>query len=325
VRGVSHDDTAAATRAGRTRAPLCESHAVRPLLLFVPLALTACAEPTPATPDAPRPEGVALCYTPAAEAHPATANFWAALGTGDRTARAGALTALEAATGELPDQEELELLLGLGALWTLAEPLPGEEANQLPVALAARDHLRRAYELCPTDYRIPAWLGPVLVRFGRVLNNPPMIAEGLAILDEGIAAYPSFVLFSKLLVFADYPRDAPEFQQALDAVVANRAACAATPTDPACTDHARAAHNREGAAVFMGDALAKAGRKADAAETYQAALAEPGYAGWGFQALLADRISTLDARIAAFATASTDDDPPVAWAVTDQCAMCHTR
>lgn len=315
---------------------MCESRGVRtaPSLapLFAPLfaslcGVAACAEPTPDPPDEQRPDGVALCYSPAAEAHPATAAFWAALGGGDRAARADVVDQLEAAVVEQPDQEELHLLLGLADLWTLAEPLPGEEAPaaQLPAALGARDHLRRAYELCPTDHRIAAWLGPVLVRFGRTLNNPDMVAEGLAVLDQGVAAYPSFVLFSRLLVFADEPRDSPDFQRALDAVVANRDACAATPGDPACTDHPRAAHNREGAAVFMGDALAKAGRRADAAEAYQAAMAEPGYAGWAFQAVLASRLSTLDARIAAFATADPTDDPPVAWAVTDQCAMCHTR
>ncbi len=322
MRGVGPDDSS----------PICESPAVPPRSLVTPLfapllVLAACADPTPPSPDDQRPEGVALCYTPAAEEHPATAGFWATLGQGDRSSRAAAVSALEAAITELPDQEELELLLGLGQLWTLAEPLPGEEqpSAQLPVALGARDHLRRAYRLCPTDYRIPAWLGPVLVRFGRTLNNQPMIDEGLAVLDEGVAAYPSFVLFSRLLVFADYPRDAPEYQQALDAVVANRAACTATPADPACTDHSRAAHNREGASVFMGDALAKGGRKADAALAYRAAMAEPAYAGWGFQSLLAARLSTLDARIAAFATPDPADDPPVAWAVTEQCALCHTR
>lgn len=291
------------------------------------LSLSACAEPTPDPPDEPRPDGVALCYTPAAEAHAATTGFWDAFTAGDRGARADAIDALELATRELPDQEELHLLLGLANLWTLAEPLPGEDAPaaQLPAALAARDNLRRAYELCPTDHRIAAWLGPVLVRFGRTLNDQATIDEGMAVLDQGIAAYPSFVLFSKLLVFADEPRDSADYQQALDAVVANRDACAATPADPACTDHARAAHNREGAAVFMGDALAKAGRKADALAAYRAAMDEPGYGDWRFQATLTDRVSTIDARVAAYGTASTADDPPVAWAAADQCAMCHTR
>ena len=301
---------------------------MRKLSIITPLlVVAACTEPSSPPPGEQRPEGVALCYSATAEAHPATAAFWAALGGGARPARADVVTQLEAAVAELPDEEELHLLLGLAQLWTLAEPLPGEDqpAMQLPHALGARDHLRRAYQLCPTDHRIAAWLGPVLVRFGRALNDQPMIDEGLAVLDVGIAAYPSFVLFSRLLVFADYPRDAPEFQHALDAVVANRAACTATPGDPACTDHARAAHNREGASIFMGDALAKGGRRADAEAAYAAAMDEPAYGSWAYQSVLTTRLATLDARIAAFATPEVADDPPVAWAVTEQCAMCHTR
>ena len=279
--------------------------------------------------DAPagRPDGVALCYSAAADAHPATTGFWTALRAGDRAQRAAVISALEAAAAASPDEEELHLLLGLANLWKLAEPLPGEEqpGTQLPAALAARDQLRRAYELCPTDYRIPAWLGPVLVRFGRALNDPAMTQEGLDVLDQGIAHYPSFVLFSKLLVFADEPRDAPEFQQALDAVVADADACAAAPADPACLDLPHAAHNREGGLVFFGDALAKAGRRAEALATYQSAQAEAGFATWGYQALVADRIATLDARIAAYATPATTDDPVAAWTSPEQCALCHTR
>lgn len=273
-----------------------------------------------------RPSGVALCYSAAADSDPATTSFWTALRAGDRMARAAVLDGLTAAADAHPDEEEFHLLLGLGHLWRLAEPLPSETGplEQLPSAIAARDHLRRAYELCPTDHRIPAWLGPVLIRFGRTLGDQAQIDEGFAILDQGIAAYPSFVLFSKLLVHADAPRDAPEFQQALDAVVANGDACNLTPGDPACLDHPRAAHNREGGLIFFGDALAKGGRRDQALAIYQAALTEPGYATWDYQAVLTERIDTLDARIAAFGTSSTSDDPESAWSAPNQCALCHT-
>ncbi|MEZ4404372.1 MAG: hypothetical protein R3B06_30405 [Kofleriaceae bacterium] len=306
-----------------------------PLALTLTLTLAAaCGDPTGgdgavdggADAATGRPDGVALCYSAAADNDPATAGFWAALGAGDRGQRAAAIDALDAAATRAPDEEELHLLLGLAHLWRLAEPLPDETspAAQLPSALAARDHLRRAYELCPTDHRIPAWLGPLLVRFGRTTNDQATVDEGLQVLDQGIAHYPSFVLFSKLLVYADYPRDAPEFQQALDAVVANTDACAATPGDPACADHPRAAHNREGGVIFFADALIKAGRKADAVAWLDAAVAEPGYASWAYQQELTDRLATIDARIAAYATPATDDDPVAAWASPAQCAMCHT-
>jgi hypothetical protein len=274
-----------------------------------------------------RPDGVALCYSAAADADPATLGFWTALRAGDRSARDGAIAALDAATTAAPNEEELHLLLGLAHLWRLAEPLPADMAPavQLTSANAARDHLRRAYELCPTDHRIAAWLGPILVRFGRTVNDPAMVAEGEAVLDTGIAHYPSFVLFSKLLIHADAPRDAPEFQQALDAVVANGDACAAVVGDPACEDHPHAAHNREGGLVFFGDALAKAGRRAEAEAIYMAALREPAYATWDFQAVATGRLATLDARIAAYATPDTADDPEAAWAAPNQCALCHAE
>ena len=69
------------------------------------------------------------------------------------------------------------------------------------------------------------------MRFGRTLNDQDMVDEGLRVLDQGIAAYPSFVLFSKLLVYAESPRDAPEFQQSLTAVVDNFDARGEMPTE----------------------------------------------------------------------------------------------
>ena len=135
-----------------------------------------------------RPPGVALCYSAAADQHAATTGFWAALGAGDRDARAAAIAALDAAATAAPDEEEFHLLLGLAHLWRLAEPLPSETSpgEQLPSALAARDHLRLAYQLCPTDHRIPAWLGPILVRFG--LTHLPGMMTRAEVVERYVAA-----------------------------------------------------------------------------------------------------------------------------------------
>ncbi len=271
-----------------------------------------------------RPPGVALCYTPTADTHPATLMFRASLRTGDRNGRAAAIAALDTAVKALPNEEELQLLLGLAYLWRLAEPLPGEDAllSQLGDATGARDHLRLAYQLCPTDYRVLAWLGPVLVQFGRRLNDTAQVDEGLMLLEQGIAAYPSFVLFSKLLVYADSPRESPEFQYAYDAVLANQIACDQTPNDPACSN-AIVPHNREGGWLYMGDVLTKALKHDEAQAAYNNALSEPSYATWSFQSVANERLQNLDARIGLYSNASTADDPAVAWTANNQCALCH--
>lgn len=308
-------------------------------LLSTFLLISACggsSSPVAPAPDAAvdaaastgltRPPGVALCYSATAEAHPATAMFRAVFAAGDRSMRAASIDALEAAVQALPDEEELQLFLGLDHLWRLAEPLSGEDAPlaQLGDATASRDHLKLAKMLCPTDARVDAWLGPVLVRFGRTLSDQTTIDEGMADLDAGIAAYPSFVLFSKLLVYADSARTAPEFQNALDAVTANLTACAQTPNDPACTN-ATVPHNLEGANIFLGDIYTKALRKPDAQAVFAALPSSPGWSTWSFQAIQAERMQDLDARIAAYTTTSTTDDPPAAWSASNQCALCHTH
>jgi len=298
----------------------------------LPLVLAAACssgESAPAS-DAPapagRPDGVALCYSPAANEHPAVLAFEAALRSGNRAVRADRIAALDAAVKATPNEEKLHLFLGLAHLWRLAEPLPGEDAPamQAPSAIGARDHLERAYELCPTDHRIAAWLGPVLVRFGRALNDQPTIDRGLAVLDRGIAHYPSFVLFSKLLVFADLPHDAPDFVKAVDAVFQNVHACGATPADPACTN-ATVPHNAEGAGLFLGDALAKGGHRAEAEAAYRAAAEGPAFASWSFQAELSARTANLDDRIARLRNTDPADDPAVAWQSTTQCMVCHQQ
>lgn len=298
----------------------------RPMKLWVLLLVAACSSSDDAPAPIERPPGVSLCYSDASASHPAAIAFTEALAAGDRSARSTVIDMLTQATTDLPDEEQLHLYLGLAHLWRLAEPLDGEgtPAAQLPSATATRDELTRASNLCPTDYRIAAWLGPMLVRFGRILNDPSMIDQGLAILDDGIAHDPSFVLFSKMLVYADFPADAPEFQSALSAVLANGDACDATPNDPACTN-ATVSHNREGAGLFLGDILAKAGLHDEAYAAYSDAMAGDDFATWGFGTDLSSRLTTLDARIAAQSNDDPADDPAVAWTATTQCAYCHTR
>ncbi len=305
----------------------------RALAAFV---LAGCSS-APSAPDAgqvrSRPDGVELCYTELSSTHPATIGFRTALSEGRAADRMAALTALEAAAKEHPREEQLALLSGLAHLWRLAGPLPSEQGDQtviLQSATAARRELERAYALCPTDHRIPAWLGPILVSTGRALGSQQLVDEGMAVLERGIRRYPAFVLFSKLLVYADRPASDPEFREALQAVEANTQACAGDGPlglswDPACTNGPTAHHNIEGASVFLGDAYTKAGRVDEARNVYEQARGSPDYAEWDWQALLDQRIATVADRAVRYGNADPKDDPEAIWQASYQCSICHQR
>lgn len=277
-----------------------------------------------------RPHGVALCYSALSSGHAATQHFWSVFRGGELDARDSVIDELKTAAEAHPQEEEFALLLGLANLWRVAEPLEADALNPLLTldsVTAAQDELERAYALCPSDHRITAWLAPIKVRMGRMLDDPALVQEGFDVLEQGIEHYPGFVLFSKLLVYADLPANDPDFLNAVDAVRKNVEYCGTLETglsaDPACHNHPRAAHNIEGAAVFMGDMYAKA-QDADAAlDIYQSVMTTDTWSSWDYQQLLTDRVETLDARMAAAATVSTDDDLEAAWASSIQCSLCH--
>jgi len=278
-----------------------------------------------------RPPGVALCYTPPADQNPATLAFWKAFVADEPQSRAGVVGELQTAVTAYPEEEELALLLALANLWRVAEPLPSEAGDLVGLqqaALAAQSGLQKAIMLCPTDYRIDAWLSVLLVAEGRALGSQSTMDQGLQALATGIAHYPSFVDFSQALIYADRAPADPDFQKALQGAQASVDACAkpSASLDPACNDTPHAAHDVEGAAVFFGDLYAKAGMKSQALDYYDGAKSGPGWDSWAFQSLLEQRIATIDARIAA---ASADGGAASAvqnvWDSTVQCAICHER
>jgi hypothetical protein len=51
----------------------------------------------------------------------------------------------------------------------------------------------------------------------------------------------------------------------------------------------------------------------------------PFESGWRFAGLYADRLATLDARVAAYRDADPSNDPPIVGAGAEACASCHHR
>lgn len=297
------------------------SHAARIAVVFPLVALVGSC--TTAPPAAAEPVDLA-CRTELSSTHPATLGFWAVFEANDVTARGDAIAALEAAHDALPGEPELTLLLGLAQLWALADPLPGATGSEMgALAVGTLTNLRAARAACPTDSRISAWLGPVLVRMGRLTGNATFEAEGFAVLDEGVAANPQFVLFSLAMVLAEEPVDSPEFARGLAVLRENIDVCAERGPDYACTNGPRAAHNVEGSSIFMGDIFARAGDVETARRMYEAALVTPGYASWAFQDLLAERIVTVEERSMLSQDADPANDPALVTNTADSCSSCH--
>jgi tetratricopeptide (TPR) repeat protein len=314
------------------------------VLSLLALATAACGTSSePASPevshgwvettsDEHRPSGVRTCPSDLSDVQAAAATFRAALATADYDARGAAVDGLASMVKAHASDPEARLLLGLGELWTIAEPAKDADLATIgALAFDAKTQLEKAYALCPTDHRIPAWLGPIGARMGETLKDQKAFDQGIAILEQGIAEYPSFVLFSRVLIYANRPKGDPDFQKAVDAVVANIHACEAAPAtatslqfilDPACNNSPHAYHNLEGASVFLGDVFAKAGRREDAVRSYAQAKLAPNFADWNAQALLDERMAGIDARIASYDKDGPKDE---AWNRTDQCTLCHAK
>ena len=279
------------------------------------------------------------CRTEFGENHEATQLFWTALRADDKSARNDVIESLSSAMELHPEEEIFPLLHGLASLWVVAEPLPEEDGDlglQGLHAMNARSSLEIAWDLCPGDYRITAWLGPILVNTGRFMQDEAMIEEGLAILDTGIENYPEFVLFSKLLTYADEDVNSPEFQNAFEAVRDNTSACGGEEIgsddeviiesnfeDPACSNHFRAAHNVEGSAIFVGDVYLKAGDYKTAERVYTQGLATVDASNWLYQSLLEERLDDLEKFRAEAPTREGKDGMGWIWRSQVQCAVCH--
>jgi tetratricopeptide (TPR) repeat protein len=325
---------------------------LRMTLLVLALCVAACdttttstTTPTEPTTEATPPKSQP-CRSELSSNHPAIIAWWQALENQDYAARDQVIEDLKAALEAHPDEGEFALSLALAHLWRIAEWDQVEDADfsmYLDSATGAPDTLVRARELCPSDERIAAWLGPMWIRMGQITGSEETLQMGWDVLEEGIAAYPEFVLFSRALVLGGLPADDPDFQGAIDAMWQNFGYCLGEEVDldnppahafliapedalgDACRNNPRAPHNLEGTAIFYGDLLAKNGDLELARSAYEQGTRTATFKDWPFQDLLHARIADVQARVDAYTDDDPDNDPLWIGDESHQCSVCHAR
>jgi hypothetical protein len=269
--------------------------------------------------------GVSHCYSEFSRSHAVVLRQRQVFERGDYAARPSLIEDLAKAAAAYPEEEQFVLLAGLMRLWRIVEP-DGLEAIDLLGMLDAIDKserdLQRAYALCPTDHRIPGWLGPLQVKAGRATGDAKKLEAGTALMQRGAETYPDFVMFTQVLAFGVLPVSDPDFQRARDGIDFYRGRCKGERLDTACVKSPTSPHNFEGAALFFGDTLAKAQDRQGALAWYTGAMKAPKWSSWPFRDRLEQRIQRLDQRIAAAATPDTSDDEPF-FDSERQCSLCH--
>lgn len=278
------------------------------------------------------------------EQHPAVGAFWAAFLGEDYAGLPDVIAGLDAAATENPDDPEVVLIRAHAHLWRLGEferdPSQGLVV-QVESSMAAIESFTAAKALAPEDYRIPCWLGLTQINTGTALGDDDMIAQGRAEVDSAVDNFPEFSLFCRMLEYENAAYDAPEFQQAVDAVWDTLDLCFGEMVDRAAPDLSpyldqqtaegpkrvcwnltpKALHNWQGFMIHAGDIIAKSGDVDAATVLYEDAdLLD--WDSWQHQDLIDDRLADVAARAASYADEDPMNDAPIGSG-TYSCTMCH--
>jgi tetratricopeptide (TPR) repeat protein len=233
---------------------------------------------------------------------------------GDVAKRADAIALLKTAADAHPDNGRVHLFLGMCSLAALAED--GDVGALADIEPA----LERAIELMPEDLRIPGWLMSVRVQTANVIGTPEEIDAAAAEMIAAADLYPEFNNVSLAIAFAALPLDTPYPAMAverLEAIVD----CGAT--DEKCRDNEAAPHNVPGSLMLFGDVHARVGNLAEAKGYYEMALAAESASSWPEQAFAQGLFDDVDARVASFADADPENDPPFFLSGARTCTACH--
>jgi hypothetical protein len=264
--------------------------------------------------------------------------FWAVLlGDDDSTAGEEAtLRALTRAASRTPADARSRFLLAMLRLYRFGQraesiAAPSEDAlAELRAAVAAFDAAEpRLWDRSTRsgDSRVPGFAAAARYSLAVATDDEALRAQALADLEYAIEINAFFNVFDLMAVAQAEPPGSEAFAQAFARVSAyisdpSTLECAVTQPE-VCTGNGLGPGSLPGTFVVFGDLYAKAGDAAGAKSWYSFAVATEG--GWAFEGLGADRLTSADARVAAYQDADPANDPPIMGAGREACATCHHR
>ncbi len=318
---------------------VCMAQLLRRIAIIPICLLAACSDTTPESTDGPETP-----RSPEEWVEEAHDTFWQTFRSEDMNRAVEATQKLEDAYQAHPRHANNTLLLGLSRLWLLAEAerIPSLSEAEIPaLAFSSLTALQEARALAPNDHRIYSWLGPVMYGTAVATGNEEMAAEATALLDEGVALYPEFNLFTRAQQNSVAAVGSPELATAVDDVWASIELCIGQQVERApseivafvnqntanapraCGNSPLAAHNTEGFLLFFAELLAKVGETALARTTLEVLPQVPDYDAWPYRHLVAEQLANLEARVALFQNEDPSDDPVLISETSYSCSYCH--
>ena len=271
--------------------------------------------------------------------------FWEAFAGQHHDRAKEATRRLEESYAQAPTDAGNTLRLAHSYLWRMAEfgRGPAPDVSEIPLlASNAERYFSEAAALAPKDARIAGWLGPVKLGNAAQRGDMAGVAEGMAIVEDGVKRYPEFNLFVAALINAGEPRDSERFASAVDAVWRTIDVCAgadidrdepdfsrlvtrtlAKQVDPVCANTTLVTHGFEGFFLFFGDVLTKANQVEQARRAYAVAREIPDYDDWPYREVLSAHEEQIEARAALFANTDPADDPLLVSQEPFNCSYCH--
>lgn len=213
------------------------------------------------------------------------------------------------------------LLLGLNELWLAAENQP-DRLDRFNHAVLARHWLRRAEQLLPDDDRIPSWRWAAEWAVAAVEHEDESAAAAREMLRKLAEHDPCFHSVAFGVISFEKPAKSEEFRQAHAAMEA-AFQCAAN--DPSIQDRPRWPHNAHAFLTALADFRLKAGDVRGAEAALVIAEARPGFDTWKNRHIVADRLTSLNARRDLYANDNPEDDPAFVFERGGpvSCTGCH--